>query len=501
MTRKKISHKRNQHKHSKKDVNNFGDLIHLMKASDDFKHFTLGNVNNIEVFYYQSLINLDKIEVTLFGKLEDAKIDNLDVLENLLPFSETEITSDLTIIEEKILTGYMALKLTNNSQNILLIPAKFEVDRQVAMPEIEFSVIGPKLAFIEDINTNINLIRKRVKLPQLHIKNIEVGKITKTNVAITYIDGIANQDNVDTIIQRISAIEYDQIMDSSFISQMISDNSQSPFPQLMDTERPDRVSSALVEGKIAIVVDGSPHVLIAPTTLVEFFASYEDYFLTWPLASAFRIIRICAVIFSVLITPMYVAVLTYHYHIVPGDLLGTLVSSRKDIPFPPILEVLILELTIELLREAGARLPTKIGQTIGIVGGIVIGTAAVEAGLTSNVLLILIALAALASFTTPIYRIGNTIRLLRFPFIIFAQMWGLVGITIAAMFLITHLLRLTSLGRPFLEPLYPPRWRDLKDAVIRFPFNLQGSRPVITTATDKHRINTNRTRLKRGKRK
>ncbi|QGH34188.1 spore germination protein [Gracilibacillus salitolerans] len=499
MIRKKILNNRKQDKQQNKEIKNFDDLLHIMKDSDDFKHITLGNVNNIEIFYYQSLINLDKIEANLFGKLEDAKIDNLDVLENLLPFSETEITSDIKKMEEKLLTGFIALKLTNNSPNILLIPAKFEVDRQVTQPEIEFSVLGPKLAFIEDLNTNINLIRKRIKLPQLHVKNLQVGKVTKTDISIVYLDGVANQQNVDTIEQRISDVEYDQVMDSSFIAQMISDNSQSPFPQFMDTERPDRVSSALVEGKIAIVVDGSPHVLIAPTTLVEFFASYEDYFLTWPIASAFRIIRIFAVIFSVLITPMYVAVLTYHYHIVPGDLLGTLISSRKDIPFPPILEVLILELTIELLREAGARLPTKIGQTIGIVGGIVIGTAAVEAGLTSNVLLILVALAALASFTTPIYRIGNTIRLLRFPFIIFAQMWGLIGIIIAIMFLITHLLRLTSIGRPFLEPLYPPRWRDLKDAMIRLPFNFQGARPIITTAKDKNRINTNRTRLKKGK--
>ncbi|MGP4040620.1 spore germination protein [Gracilibacillus sp. D59] len=501
MFRKKNFQSQKNAKQPNKDLKDFNDLVQIMKDSDDFKRISLGNTKNIEIYYYQSLINTDKIEVSLFGKLKDAKIDNLDVLENLLPFSEAIKTSDLEVMEEKLLTGFIALKFINNSENILLIPAKFEVDRQVAQPEIEFSVLGPKLAFIEDINTNINLIRKRIKVPQLLVKNVEVGKITKTNIAIIYIDGVANKDNVDTIEQRITDLEYDQIMDSSFIAQMISDNSRSPFPPLMDTERPDRVSSALVEGKVAIVVDGSPQVLIGPTTLVEFFASYEDYFLTWPIASAFRIIRIFAVIFSVLITPMYVAILTYHYHIVPGDLLGTIITSRKDIPFPPILEVLILELTIELLREAGARLPTKIGQTIGIVGGIVIGTAAVEAGLTSNVLLILIALSALASFTTPIYRIGNTIRLLRFPFIIFAQIWGIIGVVIAIMFLVTHLLRLTSLGRPFLEPLYPPRWRDLKDAVVRLPFSVQGTRPTITTAADKNRVNINRKRLKRVRRK
>src|SRR5690606_29265909 len=254
------------------------------------------------------------------------------------------------------------------------------------------------------------------------------------------------------------------------------------------TERPDRVTSAIVEGKIAIICDGSPHILIGPTTLVEFFASYEDYFLTWPVATAFRIIRIFAVMFSVLVTPLYVAVLTYHYQVIPVDLMGTIISSRNDIPFPPILEVLILELTIELLREAGARLPTKIGQTIGIVGGIVIGTASVEAGLTSNVLLIFVALAALASFTTPVYQMGNTIRLIRFPYLLMAHYIGLIGVAISFCFLLIHLLRLSSIGRPFLEPIFPPRVQDLKDAIIRLPISFQDKRPIALQSENTRRF-------------
>jgi hypothetical protein len=271
----------------------------------------------------------------------------------------------------------------------------------------------------------------------------------------------------------------DEITDSSYIVQIISDNQNSPFPQLLDTERPDRISAILAEGKVAIFVDGSPHALIGPTTLVEFFSSFEDYYLNWILSSFFRLIRLFAVVFSILVTPIYVATLSYHYELIPQDLMSTLVASRRAIPFPPILEALFLELTIELLREAGARLPTKVGQTIGIVGGIVIGTASVEAGLTSNILLIFIALAALASFTTPVYRIGNTIRLLRFPFLLFAELWGLLGIVVCFCFLLTHLLRLTSLGRPYLEPLYPPRWQDFKDAFIRLSFDKQRKRPFL----------------------
>jgi hypothetical protein len=277
-------------------------------------------------------------------------------------------------------------------------------------------------------------------------------------------------------LQRIKAIKFYQILDSSYISQLITDNSNSIFPQMLDTERPERVAAVLAEGSIVIMVEGSPHALIAPTTLVEFFSAFEDYFINWQMASFFRIVRLFSVLFSILITPIYVAVVTYHYALIPTDLMVTLVTSRSIVPFPPILEAMILELTIELLREAGARLPTKVGQTIGIVGGIVIGTASVQAGLTSNVLLIFVALAALASFTTPVYRMGNAIRLLRFPFLLFAQLWGLIGVAIAFIFVMGHLLRLTSLGRPYLEPIYPLRLKDLRDSFIRLPFSTRSHR-------------------------
>ncbi|MCS0543043.1 spore germination protein, partial [Aeromonas veronii] len=228
---------------------------------------------------------------------------------------------------------------------------------------------------------------------------------------------------------------------SSFISQIIVDNTNSPFPQMLETERPDRVASVLVEGKVVVLSEGSPQAIITPTTLVEFFSSFEDYFLNWYIASFVRLLRLFSVIFSILITPIYVAVLTYHHELIPRDLLATLVISRREVPLPPILEALFLEIVIELLREAGARLPAKVGQTIGIVGGIVIGTASVEAGLTSNVLLIMVALAALASFTTPVYTMGNTIRIIRFPFLLFSQLWGLIGIVVCFCFLLAHLIR------------------------------------------------------------
>jgi spore germination protein KA len=473
-------------------------LFDTLSGSSDFLHFTFKtDGQSCQVIYIKTLVNPDFIHTHILSPLREKKFRTLEDIRELLPIENMIISDRVEEIQNKIMSGHIFIQMSEKERKGLLISAVANETRQVTTPEVEFSVVGPKEAFVETLDTNINLVRKRLPLPQLQVKEIRVGKISKTRVAVMFIDGIANQENINTVMQRIQDLEYDQIPDSSFISQMIADNSNSPFPQLVDTERPDRIASVLTEGKIAVIVDGSPHALTVPITLVEFFSAFEDYFLPWHIASSFRMIRLGAVMFSILSTPLYVAVLTYHYEMIPTQLLATLVSSRAAIPFPPIIEVVILELVIELLREAGARLPTKVGQTIGIVGGIVIGTASVEAGLTSNVLLIIVALAALASFTTPIYQMSNTIRLIRFPFILFAQLWGMVGVSMCFCFIVGHLLKLTSLGRPYLAPIYPLRIKDLRDALFRLPFNLQAKRPIQMRPEDPARFDKARSIAKK----
>ncbi|MCF6410654.1 spore germination protein [Pseudalkalibacillus salsuginis] len=472
-------------------------LIETLKQSKDFTSDPLTGPTDCIVSYIKTIIEPKFLHKSILPVLKSQQLKDLEEIKDHVPVNNIKITDDLEEIRIRIMQGDIMIRMKETDDRALLIPATTVETRKVSIPEVEFSVVGPKEAFVESLDTNINLLRKRLTLPQLTIREVMIGKLTKTRVAVISIEGIANKENLNTVLQRLNAIEYDQIIDSSFLTQMMSDNSNSPFPQFLDTERPDRVTEVLVEGKIAIIVDGSPHALTCPTTIVEFFSASDDYFLPWHLASAFRLIRLFAVIFSVLSTSLYVAVLTHHQEMIPEDMMATIVSSRADIPFPPIMEVLVLELTIELLREAGARLPAKVGQTIGIVGGIVIGTAAVEAGLTSNVLLIITALAALASFTTPVYQIGNTIRLIRFPFLLSAQLWGLVGISMCMAFFIGHLIRLQSIGRPFFAPLYPLRFRDLKDAFIRLPFSLQSKRPMQTRADDSTRFNPNRVQEKR----
>ncbi|WP_286229808.1 spore germination protein [Neobacillus mesonae] len=476
------------------------DWIQTLAKSKDFKSsYYCNQKTNVQfcLSFFSTLVDEEIVQQGILSPLLRSDFHSMDDLKKVIPLEDIQICDTPSKIEENLCNGFVLLTIETEEERYGCIAAKKEIVRSLTPPEVEISVVGPKEAFVESMETNLNLIRSRLPIKELIVEEFTIGSLSKTKIAVLHIEGITNQENVNTVRQRLKDVEFDAITDSSYIVQIISDNSNSPFPQLLDTERPDRVAAVLSEGKIAIIVDGSPHALITPTTFVNFFSAFEDYFLNWIIASFFRLLRVFAVSFSVLVTPLYVAVLTYHYEIIPHDLLGTLISSRRIVPFPPVLEALFLEVTIELLREAGARLPTKVGQTIGIVGGIVIGTASVEAGLTSNVLLILIALAALASFTTPIYKMGNTIRVLRFPFLFFAHLWGLIGIVFCFCILLAHLIRLTSLGRPFLEPFYPPRVIDLKDSLIRVPFKNSAIRPEFLRTENPIRFSKKKAKMKK----
>lgn len=449
------------------------------------------------ISYFESIVDEKILHEHILASMKERTFDSLRRLQAILPIEEVLITKDIDEVQGKLHDGYVMIQRHEHDATCALIRASEIKSRQIEPSEVEFSVIGPKQAFVEKLDTNLNMLRHRLPLPQLVFKELQVGKLSKTRVIVAYIDGIANEENVNTMVQRLDDIEFDVIIDSSFLQQMINDNSNSPFPQYLTTEKPDRVASLLAEGKVAVLCEGASQAFAAPHSYFESFVSSEDYYIPWVLGSAFRLIRFFAIFFSVVASPLYIAVLTYHYPMIPEDMLETLVASRAKIPFPPVVEVIFMELTIELLREAGARLPSKVGQTLGIVGGIVIGQAAVQAGMTSNVLLIIVALSALSSFTTPVYKMANTVRLIRFPFILLAAALGGIGVLFCFTFFIIHLLRLTSLGRPYFKPLYPPRLRDFKDSFIRSSINQLYKRPVHMQPGDVLRFNPKRAKMKK----
>ncbi|MBH5318413.1 spore germination protein [Paenibacillus sp. GSMTC-2017] len=459
--------------------NLYDHTVKLHSKSSDFLHFVYPTPTyTFYICYYKTLVNSNSLNQYILPTVHQLKNESIQKIYEELPFSDRVILTEDKEITKKLLMGFIMLFTPEEEASIALQVIQTE-SRSIEAPQIEFSVIGPKEAFIESLDTNIMLIRRRLPLTELRVEEYIIGYTTQTRCVVMYIENIANPINIAHMVKRLNSISTDVITDSTSMTQLMEDNIYSLFPQFIETERPDRLVHILSSGGIAVIADGSSQAFSGPATLGQFIVAYEDYYLPWHIGSFFRILRIFAILFSILVTPMYIAVLTYHYQLIPTLLLEPIISSRINLPFPPVMEVIFMELTIELLREAGARLPSKIGQTIGIVGGIVLGTAAVQAALTSNILLILVALSALSSFTVPIFHMSNTIRVLRYPFIIAAAMLGIVGILICGCFLLTHLLRLKSLGTPFLQPFYPLRVQDWKDSIVRAPLNSFKIRPTL----------------------
>ncbi|MCZ8512747.1 spore germination protein [Paenibacillus filicis] len=463
-------------------MKNVHDALKEASKSDDFiqSQITI-NKTSLHLSYYNSVINHEQLHHDLLEFIQRSTTDfhNLLDLQCLIPIEGVKSSSNLGEISLGLTKGSVYIQLDSNLNEGLLVNIADTKKgyRKNNESENEYSVIGPKVAFVEDLDTNLNLLRKEIITEKLLFEEQTKGSLSKTRVVIAYIDGIANPEHVNTVRQRLMDLDFDVIFDTATLDQIISDNSNTPFPLFMSTERVDRMKHCLLSGQVAIISSGSPYVISGPTRVFDFFFSPEDYYLPWVLGSFFRFIRFAGVAFSILATPIYVSIMTFHYSVVPKNLLGPIIESRTNVPFPPFLEVLLMEMSVQLLGEAGARLPTKVGQTLGIVGGVVIGEAAVQAGLTSNILIIIVSLSALGAFATPSFKMSNTIRFLKFPMIALAGAYGGLGIMIGAVILLTHLLRLKSLGTPYIVPLFPFRYKDFTDSLIRFSFSHTWSRP------------------------
>lgn len=433
-----------------------------------------------DLVYFSHLINSDIYERDVLNPLRNIKFEELG---DLLKESQFSKFSDATAAVNGILDGKAALFAP---QGVFLIDVYGPEKRSIEQSQSESAITGPHDAFIESIDTNLSLMRRKVKSNRLKVREFKVGEITKTKVYLLYIEGIANKEFADRMAERIQSIEFSGVYDGTMLTQMIDDFPNAMFPLFQTSERPDISISKLVEGKIIVMADQSPSVIIAPSSFFEFFTTPDDYYNRWVVGSALRLLRYLAFIITITLTPLYVAITTYHYELIPENMLSSLTESRSRVPFPPIIEALLMETTIEMLREAGARLPTKIGQTIGIVGGIVIGTAAVDAGFTSNILIISVAMSAIASFVVPSYVMSGSIRLIRFGFIILSGMLGNFGLISGIGLLIIHLSKLTSLGAPYTLPAAPTKPVDWKDIFVRGPFWSFHSRPTQASSKNKN---------------
>lgn len=430
----------------------------------------------VAVFYIPFLVDQKKIEKQVLDPLLDMESEwSTDSVLSEIPLTLGETTTDINVVLKKVIDGHISIYVEQENDVVHYEVAKTE-KRALEKAETESMIVGPLISFTESIVTNLNVISWRLNTTDLAMEKVEVGKRNPKETRIIYLKSIANETDVNTMRQRLTDLDLDMVEDIHMLKQYILDYSTSVFPQFVSSELVDRSVYALKEGKIVVLIEDSPLSLIAPSTFFSFFESTEDRYYHWALGTFIRVLRFLAAFVTLILTPMYVVATTYHYELIPSQLLTSIGESRAVVPFPPIIEVLFIELVIELLREAGVRLPTKVGQTIGIVGGVVVGTAAVQAGITSNILIIFVTLSALASFATPSFVMGNTIRFIRFPLIILSGFYGIFGLMFGICFLVIHLVRLESLGRPYLSPLYPIRLADWNKAFYRLPEQRQGNR-------------------------
>ncbi|WP_235941337.1 spore germination protein [Paenibacillus puerhi] len=458
-------------------------LLHTLHEFDDCVDLTHRSYpeTKMDLVYFSHLVDHEKLHREVIEPLLQARTEEASPLLGQSPFSSVTDAKDLIT---GILSGSVAIFYKNDA---FLIDVFGLQARTVTESETESVITGPHDAFTEQAGINLALIRQRIKSSHLKVIKLTVGEITKTDVYLLYIKDIANMDYLNEAKRRISNIEIDAVFDTHMLLQLIDDSPYSIFPQFHTSERPEAIASNLVAGRIVGLVDGSPSAFSAPTSFFEYFSSSDDYNQRWLLGTASRLLRFLALIITLSFTSLYVSVTTYHYEMIPENLLLTLTESRYKVPFPPLIEALFMEATIELLREAGARLPSKIGQTIGIVGGIVIGQAAVQAGLTSNILIISVASSAIASFVTPAYVMSNSIRLLRFGLIIGAGLLGNFGLVAGLAAIVIHLSGLTSLGSSYLTPVAPFKPKDWKDVFIVAPFSFLTERPTQSKSPNKVR--------------
>jgi spore germination protein len=467
-----------------KELNkNITTLKEIFKNADDiiYRNFDAGQNEKLKmaVVYVDGMTNKEAVSEFAVEKLMvNLNVEQLDKnpekeLQGAVAKASiaiTEIAVLLTIEEavDKVLSGETVLFIDTCSKAIMLSSRGWPM-RGISEPASETVLRGARDGFNETMKVTITLIRRRIRDPKLKVKYMQIGNRSKTDVAVIYIDDIVNKTALEAVEKRLKNIEIDAVLESAYIEELIEDDNYSPFPQVENTERPDAAASALLEGRVVIAIDNSPSVLMAPATFTSFMQSSEDYYERWLPSCMIRIIRYFALPITLLLPALYVAISEFHPNLLPTELALFVAASRANVPFPAWFEAFLMEFTIELVREASLRITTPVGSTIGLVGGLVIGQAAVTAGLITPVAVIVVSLTALASFAIPSYNFGSSLRLVRFLFIIVAAVMGLFGVSIGLCILIIHLCTLKSFGFHYMSPFsnFIEFKSDLKDTVVR----------------------------------
>lgn len=418
--------------------------------------------NNRKVFiiFIDGMVNTDMVDLAIIETLQKLpyyegdklyKYEN-DIIEKFISHSQATTSDDFDIVCEEINFGSCAVFVDGIKKSFLLDVRDWG-HRSIDKPETEQSIYGPQEAFAEMLRNNTALVRKIIKTEKLVAEGIKIGNISKTRGVLLYINDIANEQLIDEVRKRINGISMDYVISIEEVSMMIEEKSYMLTSQIMSTERPDRVARALTEGRVALILNGSPRALIFPTNAFEMTHSVSDDYLRVPFANMTRVIRFIAMFLSILLPGLYLAITLFHHEIIPTYLLYSISASRENVPFPSLVELLLMDASFEMIREAGIRMPSPIGSTLGIVGGLILGQAAVSAKIVSPIMIIVIAITGIGSFATVDYSLSWTYRLLRLVFILFGAFLGFYGIAIGLFLYSVYLGAQKSFGIPFISPV------------------------------------------------
>ncbi|KZE76643.1 spore gernimation protein [Paenibacillus elgii] len=463
---------------SKSMAENLDTLYRTFSHTPDLitRHFQMKPGAHALLVYFDGLTDKPAVSNHILHPLIH-ELDSVDELANASAITgQTETVTQWADVEMSLFRGNSVLFIDGLSYSYVF-PTQGGPERAIKEPDAEKTLKGAHIGFVEADGQNIALIRRYLPNRELKIKQLIIGSRGKTKVSILYLEDIAKPDTLEEIENRIRQIDTDHVLNTGELEEYIEDHPASLLPQFIITERPDSTVSHLLEGRIAVIVDNSPGALIGPVTFLTFFQSIEDYSSRWIVASFIRLLRFVAFFITICLPAVYIAIISFHYEVLPLRLLISIGESRAKVPFPPIIEALVMEISIEMLREAGIRLPGPLGQTIGVVGGIIIGQAAVQAGIVSNIMVIIVAITAVSSFIIPDYDMASALRLIRFPMMVLAMMFGMVGIVIGLAIFVLHLIAMESVGVPYGSPVAPIRIIDWKDIWIRMPLWKMNKRP------------------------
>ncbi|MDY3971812.1 MAG: spore germination protein [Clostridia bacterium] len=436
------------------------------------------------IVFIDGMVNTDMVDLAVIKTLLEIPYisdDELykyesEIIDKFIAHSQANTTESMDTVFEEINFGSCVVFVDGFSKGFVVDVREWG-HRSIDKPENEQSIYGPQEAFAEMLRNNTALVRKIIKSEKLIAEGIKIGKKSKTRGVMLYISDIANPDLVNEVRRRLNGINMDYVISIEEISMMMEEETFSLTTHFLETERPDRVARALTEGRVALILNGSPHVLIMPTNIFELTHAVSDDYLRIPYANMVRIIRMIAIIFSVLLPGLYLAITLFHQEIIPTYLLYSISAARENVPFPSILELLLMDLSFEMIREAGLRMPGPIGSTLGIVGGLILGQAAVSAKIVSPIMIIVIAITGIGSFATADYSLSWSLRILRLMFIALASLMGFYGIAIGIFIYSLALGTQKSFGVPVLEPTPKIKSRSMINSVFVNPIWRREKRP------------------------